>query len=75
MIYRIACPVQDPDAFSIENCLSCRHFNLSKGEHINVSCRKNRSPKHKRDFGGAYFSNYLGIPDTVVVEEKEEEHG
>lgn len=75
MIYRIACPVQDPATFSIENCFSCRHFNLHKSEHISVSCRKNRSPKHKRDFGGAYFSNYLGIPDTVVVEETEEEYG
>ena len=75
MVYRIACPVQDPAAFSIENCFSCRYFNLSKSEHISVSCRKNRTPKHKRDFGGAYFSNYLGIPDTVVVEETEEEHG
>lgn len=71
MVYRIACPVQDPAAFNIENCLGCRHFNLTRSEHISVSCRKNRSPKHKRDFGGAYFSNYLGLPDTVVVEEIE----
>ena len=75
MIYRIACPVQDPDAFSIEKCFGCRFFNLSKSEHISVSCRKNRTPKHKRDFGGAYFSNCLGIPDTGVVEEKEEDYG
>lgn len=72
MIYRIACPVQDPDTFSIENCFGCRYFNLSKSEHISVSCRKNRTPKHKRDFEGAYLSNYIGIPDTVVVEETEE---
>ena len=72
MVYRIACPVQDPDAFSIDNCLSCRYFNLHKSEHISVSCRKNRTPKHKRDFEGTYLSNYIGIPDTVVVEETEE---
>lgn len=73
MEYRIACPVQDSAAFSIEKCFSCRYFNLSKSEHISVSCRKNRSTKHKRDFEGAYLSNYLGIPDTVVVEETEED--
>ena len=73
MTYRIACPVQDPASFKVENCLSCRHFNMSKGEHISVSCRKNRTPKHKRDFEGAYLSNYLGINDTVVVEETEEQ--
>lgn len=72
MIYRIACPVQDPAAFNIENCFSCRSFNMNKTERISVSCRKNRTPKHKRDFEGAYLSNYLGIPDTVVVEETEE---
>lgn len=73
MIYRIACPVQDPDAFSIEKCFGCRYFNLHKSEKISVSCRKNRTPKHKRDFEGAYLSTYLGIPDTVVVEETEED--
>lgn len=72
MIYRIACPVQESDAFSIKECLKCRFFQLTKSDHISVSCRKNRTPKHKRDFEGAYFSNYLGIPDTVEVEEKEE---
>lgn len=75
MTCHIACPVQDPANFSIENCLSCRYFNLSKGEHISVSCRKNRTHKHKRDFEGAYITHYLGMPDTVVVEEMEEKHG
>lgn len=75
VVYRIACPVQDPGTFSVEKCLGCRYFNLSKGEHISVSCRKNRTPKHKRDFEGAYLSNYIGMPDTVVVEETEEYHG
>ena len=72
MIYRIACPVQDPATFNIENCFRCRYFNMTKSERTSVSCRKNRTPKHKRDFEGAYFSNYLGIPDTVLVEETEE---
>ena len=75
MIVRIACHVQAPDTFSIEKCLSCRYFNLSKGEHISVSCRKNRSPKHRRDFEGAYLTYSLGFPDTVVVEETEETNG
>lgn len=75
MTCRIACPVQDPATFSIENCLSCRYFNLSKGEHISVRCRKNRTPNHKRHFEMAYLSNCIGRPDTVVVEEREEDHG
>lgn len=72
MIYRIVCPVQDPDAFKIENCLTCRYFTMSKGVHINVGCRKNRKPKHRRDFEGAYLSNYLRLPDIVVIEGTEE---
>ena len=72
MVYRIACPIQQSDTFSIGECFNCRHFNLSKGKHITVSCRKNRTAKHKRDFEGAYFSDRLRIPDTVEVEEKEE---
>ncbi len=72
MICRIACPVQDPDAFSIENCIHCRYFTLSRGVHINVRCRKNRKPRHKLEFEGAYFSYCLGDPDTVVIEETEE---
>lgn len=75
MICRIACPVQDPAAFSIENCTSCRHFDLHRGAHISVRCRKNRTPNHKRHFEMAYLSNYIGDPDTVVVEETEEYHG
>lgn len=72
MEYKIVCPVQDPNEFDVAECLKCRYFNLSKGAHLSVSCRKNKLPRHKRDFEGSYLSYYLGIPDTVSVESSEE---
>ena len=72
MVYHIVCPVQEPDKFDVTECLNCRYFNLSKGVHLKASCRKNKLPKHKRDFEGAYLSSYLGIPDTVSVDAAEE---
>lgn len=72
MVYHIVCPIQDPKTFDIARCLECKYFNMSRGKHINISCRKNRLPIHKRDFEGAYLSHYLGLPDTVSVEGTEE---
>lgn len=72
MICRIVCPVQDPGSFDINACTSCRYFNLNRGKTMSVSCRKNRSPHYKKQFEMAYLSNYIGIPDQVVVEAAEE---
>ena len=72
MICRIVCPVQDPASFDINACTACRYFDLNRGKTMSVSCRKNRSPHYKNQFEMAYFSNYIGIPDQVVVEAAEE---
>lgn len=72
MVYKIVCPIQDPEAFDIVKCLQCKYFNMSRGKNLSVSCRKNKLPLHKRDFEGAYLSHYLGLPDTVSVEGTEE---
>ena len=72
MIYRIVCPIQQTETFSLDVCRSCKSFDLTKGKHLTARCRKNRSPVHKRDFEGAFFSNYLGLPDKVQVEGTEE---
>ena len=72
MTHKIVCPVQQSEGFSFDFCRACKSFNLSRGVHLTVRCRKNRSPKHKRNFEGAFLSDYLGIPDKVVVEATEE---
>lgn len=73
MIQRIVCPVQQPDTFDIEACDTCRYFEASKGEHINVHCKKNRSPQHRRAFETAVLANKIGRPETVIVEGTEEQ--
>lgn len=72
MVYKIVCPVQQPDQFDIGACYNCRYYDMHVGKHTTVRCKKNRSPQHKRDFEGAVWSARLGIPDTVLVEGTEE---
>lgn len=72
MVYKIVCPVQQAEQFDIEACCSCRYFEIHIGKHTTARCKKNRSPKHKRDFEGAVLSARLGIPDEVLVEGTEE---
>ena len=72
MILRIVCPVQSPENFNVEGCAECKYFDLFVGKSVRAHCKKNRSPKHKRDFETAILTARLGIPDTVVVEATEE---
>lgn len=72
MIYKIVCPVQPQDNFDIAACVMCKYFDMTIGKKTTVHCKKNRNPKHKRDFEGAILSAKLGLHDTVLVEGTEE---
>ena len=66
---KLVCPVQDTETFSIRKCFHCRHFQQSfGGTKMSVSCRAQKTRDHKAAFQGAFFSDYIGRPDKVVVE-------
>lgn len=73
MIYRIVCPRQTTEDFSIDRCFECSCFQQTLGNSTRtVSCRKNREPQHKRNFEGLFWAYLVGIKDRAIVEIAEE---
>lgn len=73
MKYHIVCPIQTPGDFDFGRCMACQSFrqDMSNPTRL-VSCRKNRTPEHKKDFEGAYWSHLVGIKGRVVIDAAEE---
>lgn len=73
MKYHIVCPVQQTEDFNFGRCMVCRSFrqDMSSPTRL-VSCRKNRTPEHKKDFEGAYWSALVGKKGRVVIDAAEE---
>ena len=73
MKYHIVCPIQPPDDFDFGRCMTCQSFRQDMSHPTRlVSCRKNRTPEHKKDFEGAYWSALVGIKGRVVIDAAEE---
>ena len=69
MKYHLSCPIQPSGDFDFGRCMVCRHFQQDMGSSTRlVSCRKNRTPEHKKDFEGAYWSHLVGIKGRVVID-------
>ena len=69
MVQKIHCPEQK-DGFTADNCFHCRFFQMTKSEHVSVSCRKNNTQPYKTNFEAIYWTNALGIPDEAEIVEE-----
>ncbi len=66
MKLEIHCTEQKAE-FTADNCIHCRFFQMTKAEHISISCRKNNKKPYKTNFESIYLTNMLGFPDEAVI--------
>lgn len=65
---RFRCPIQTTAAFSFETYRHCKYFQLDKGQHMTVRCRKNRDKADRQAFESAYLLDWLGMEWRVEIE-------
>ena len=67
---RFICPFQTTEDFTFDVCFGCKYFEVNKGKHTTIRCRKNKGTAEKRSFESAFLLNRLGWPWRVEIIEE-----